>query len=49
MSCFIWAMFYQAVCAMQFHPGTKVRMTPDECAKVTDAMFREYRERWPEE
>lgn len=42
----VWAMFYQAVVAMQFHPGSKMRLSPEACAAYADEMLAEFKKRF---
>lgn len=42
---FLWSMFYASVVSFQFHPGTKERLSLDDCARVADEMLSHALER----
>lgn len=42
MEPYIWAMFYQSVVAMQFHPGSKGEVDLRKAAVLADKMYAEF-------
>lgn len=41
----MWGMFFCSVVSFQYHPGTKEKMSIQDCAEVADEMLFIYAER----
>lgn len=39
---FIWSTYYASVVSFQYHPGTKERLSLEQCADVADEMLSHF-------